>query len=452
MNNKKILIYSVILTFGILFLNSCIKEKWEVPAKIDYNVNFADSIAPRYEIVSIHFLKNEVLVGDKTLIEKNYVIEGTVVSNDEDGNIYKELYIQDSSLVNDVWVRSGIVIQINLTNLFIDYPFGQKVAVKCKDLYIGDDEGVIKLGSLFEDVTATGETLWSFGRIQGQLTVDKHIFKMQGGKPISPKVVTIKPGNINSLSTDDIATLVKINDVQFYSGSLGMTFADPDNLLSLGHYIEDMEGNQILTYNSAYATFAGDSIPEGKGSVTALYGVYVDTKQLYFNKAEDIQLNNPRYVYYKKDFEDENIYSGGWITKMVTGTLNWTIGTVSRKYIQMTNWTGSSNLASETWFISPPINVDQLVEKKLSFETACNYSGPALEIKISDNYDGVSAPSTATWNTVTATLSSGSWAWVSSGDINLATAYSGKTIRLAFKYTGTTSSGKTWEIDNIIIK
>ncbi|MCB9178368.1 MAG: choice-of-anchor J domain-containing protein [Flavobacteriales bacterium] len=59
-------------------------------------------------------------------------------------------------------------------------------------------------------------------------------------------------------------------------------------------------------------------------------------------------------------------------------------------------------------------------------------------------------PSTGTWTNLSAAVSPGSWTWTPSGEIDLSMFISGNT-RIAFKYTGTSSDGKTWELDNIRI-
>jgi len=78
---------------------------------------------------------------DTLRITNDFTIEGIVVSNDKSGNIYKTLYIQDST--------GGITLLLDQVNLFNLFPPGHKVFVKCKDLYFGTDGSFIKLGSLF---------------------------------------------------------------------------------------------------------------------------------------------------------------------------------------------------------------------------------------------------------------------------------------------------------------
>ena len=140
---------------------------------------------------------------------------------------------------------------------------------------------------------------------------------------------------------------------------------------------------------------------------------------------------------------------------MVTGGVNWTTNTMGAvfgsAYGQITNWTGSANTACESWLISPAMNLTGASAPVFSFQNAYNYAGNPLTVWVSTNYDGVSAPSTATWTQLTVTLSTGAWAWVNSGNINLTPYISGSTY-VAFKYVGTASNGSTWEIDDILIQ
>ncbi|MCW8969127.1 MAG: DUF5017 domain-containing protein, partial [Flavobacteriales bacterium] len=166
----------------------------------------------------------------------------------------------------------------------------------------------------------------------------------------------------------------------------------------------------------------------------------------------EVILNNPRSGL-AKNFQDESITSGGWTTQLVTGTYNWTTsdaGSTGNFYGMMSNWTGSGNVASEAWLISPAIDLSASTNATFDFRNASNFSGPNMEVLVSTNYDGVSAPSTATWTQLGANLSTGGFAWVNGGPLSL-NSYLTNGVYLAFKYTGTASSGKTWEVDDIIV-
>lgn len=75
----------------------------------------------------------------------NYYIKGKVISNDEQGNIYKSLYIFDGTAA----------IELKLTNgLFMDYPCNLEtkesmwVYVKVRDLYLGNFRMMLSLGDI----------------------------------------------------------------------------------------------------------------------------------------------------------------------------------------------------------------------------------------------------------------------------------------------------------------
>ena len=74
-----------------------------------------------------------------------------------------------------------------------------------------------------------------------------------------------------------------------------------------------------------------------------------------------------------------------------------------------------------------------------------------MEVYITENY--TNNPSTTTWTKLNATLdtNSGAFGFANSGNIDLS-SYSGKKVRLAYKYTSTNSAASTWEVDNVKIK
>ncbi|MEL7120703.1 MAG: DUF5689 domain-containing protein, partial [Bacteroidota bacterium] len=71
---------------------------------------------------------------DDDLITDDFIISGIVVADDRSGNFFKSLIIQDQT--------GGLDIRINTTDLYNDFPIGMRIFVRCKDLYIGDFNGV----------------------------------------------------------------------------------------------------------------------------------------------------------------------------------------------------------------------------------------------------------------------------------------------------------------------
>ncbi len=152
-------------------------------------------------------------------------------------------------------------------------------------------------------------------------------------------------------------------------------------------------------------------------------------------------------------FEDFNWSWMAWTPVSVVGAQEWSrdnsFGIGGSACAQMSGYSGGAQV-NEDWLISPPMDMDAYTGEVLSFYTAKNYSGPDLEVKYSTNYDGGGNPGTATWTTITATLSPGSWAWTSSGNIDLS-GVNGDAVYLAFVYTSDASSAATWEVDNVLV-
>ncbi len=150
------------------------------------------------------------------------------------------------------------------------------------------------------------------------------------------------------------------------------------------------------------------------------------------------------FIDFNTDFED-------WSTISVTGSEVWendnTFGLDNTPCAAMSGYSGGAN-ENEDWLVSPPMNFDLFEGETLEFWTATNYDGPTLEIKVSNEYSG-GDPNSAQWDDLAATLSTGSWEWTSSGQIDLSD-YTGS-VYVAFKYTSTTSGAATWEVDDVMV-
>ena len=160
---------------------------------------------------------------------------------------------------------------------------------------------------------------------------------------------------------------------------------------------------------------------------------------------------------FDKDFDDQNLTSGGWTTQSIIGAgQEWVISTHSGYtggyYAKMSGYDGANN-ANEDWLISPAVNFDNYTDESLSFVTSMKEYGTdnTFKVYILTNYDGTSNPNTATLNDITsqATLSSGDYNFTASGDIDIS-SYNG-TVYLAFKYTSGTGDGRTWEVEDVIM-
>ncbi len=420
----KVFFGSALLLVIAFVFNNCVEDEYDEPEPFVYEVDFEAN-------TSIADLK-ALYDGDTTLISDSIIIKGTVISTDKNGNFYKELVIQDSS--------GGISISIDRSPIYNDYPYGTAVYVKCAGLYLGEYGGVVQLGSLYED-----NGIWQFGRMQGWEYIQEHLYRDDRGEPVTPQTITI-PG----INTSLVNTLVKFENVQFTEQNLGLPFADAVNNLDKNRDIEDCDKNSVSIRTSGYANFAADTVPSGKGTLIAVLGSYNNEYQLKLNSLDDVDMDGERCI-------DPNVLSqdfatgfDDWIEVSVEGDQVWEIASSFGNPAPCATISGydDGNYANEDWLISPAFNANEHETLLLSFETACNYIGSDLEIYISTDYSGSGNPNNANWTQLSAELSSGSWNWKPSGDIDIS-SYNGANVYVGFKYTSSTSTGKTWEIDNI---
>ena len=110
----------------------------------------------------------------------------------------------------------------------------------------------------------------------------------------------------------------------------------------------------------------------------------------------------------------------------------------------------NTKYAAESWLVSPEISLVGATAPVLTFSHAVNKldaGTPADWFTLHIKEVG-----TETWNELAIpTHGTGtSWAFVDSGDVDLS-AYIGKNVQIAFKYTSSTESAGTWEVKNVLV-
>ena len=132
----------------------------------------------------------------------------------------------------------------------------------------------------------------------------------------------------------------------------------------------------------------------------------------------------------------------------VSGSYTWTTASYNNNTYAYAN--AYNQGATETWLLTPAITPSNAGGVILSFSTAKNYNGPGLQVKYSTDYSGSGSPASATWTDITAdcALSSGSWTWVESGDVEIPGA---TPVYIAWVYSSESSSAAGWEVDNIMV-
>jgi hypothetical protein len=203
-------------------------------------------------------------------LETDIIIEGVVIADDRSGNFYKSLVIQDQT--------AGILMLLDVIGLYNQYPIGRKVYIKCKDLYLGEYNGLIQLGG--------GENNGSLTRLMEPL-LGQHLIK----GPLNTSVNAI-PLSITDVSQAYQNMLVSFSEVEFESPS--QTYADALNRISKNITIQDCNGTKLIVRSSGYAQFADAITPVNNGRITGVLGFFRSDFQLAIRDTTDVEFKNAR--------------------------------------------------------------------------------------------------------------------------------------------------------------
>lgn len=234
-----------LISMSFTQLTSCVKEDYDQPetANVDPPLAINSTLAgARAFAISSTPVK----------LPDTLVIAGVVTADDESGNFYKEMVIQDAT--------AGISILLDLSNYNTNYPIGRRVFVKCKDLYIAKDaDGNVEIG-----VPNAGE----IGRIPGGL-VPQYLLPGQWGLPLP--IVTTTLANLNANVLDYTQKIVTIQGVEFVATDMGIPWATTG---SYNRTIKDCGNQELVVYTSSYSNFASKPTPNGKGDITGIIKIY----------------------------------------------------------------------------------------------------------------------------------------------------------------------------------
>lgn len=422
---KYIKILSILSLSLVFIFPACINYEFNEPEKASYSPDIEANF-------TIDELKS-LYTGELTDIDTDVVIKGTVIANDESGNIYKAIFIQDNT--------AGIQISLNAYELHNLFHVGDLIYVKCQGLYLGEYGGQIQLGANYQG---------SVGRIEEPL-IQNYLIKSDGGIPIVPEELNLAFPN-GSL----VNKLVVIHNTQFKFSETSGTYADGINHIDYDRHIEDCDGNSMIVRTSGYADFANDKLPTGNGSMIAVLTKYNSDYQLIIRNPREINMNGNRCgALFSEDFDNG---LGQFTAYNVAGSTNTWVQSAygSTTYAKMTGYYTKAYEASEDWLVSAPIDLSEFSQAVLNFNHVVNYLTIWDDIKvlISTDFDGSGNPDVnGTWTELTgwAHSAGNDWNFVDSGDIDISAFAGNSNVRIAFKYTSPSNDALTWEIDNVSV-
>lgn len=196
---KKILL--AMAAFAALVSCQSLIEEWQpvftgsypdgeafVPVNMDAQVNC--SIADLKALYTKHGAPVEII--------DDLIIKGEVTTSDEDGNVYREIYIQDAT--------GAICLKLGRSSSYDDYKIGQILYVKCKGFVVGEygyksgnygGAGLLQLGLMgdgweeFLDGSSDVEPEYETSYIDLLPIIKEHIFR----GAILPEADRVKPAS-----------------------------------------------------------------------------------------------------------------------------------------------------------------------------------------------------------------------------------------------------------------
>ena len=248
-------------------------------------------------------------------IKDDEVIHGWITSSDEEGNIYKQLYISDGT--------AGLTVSIDQSSIYTKYRIGQEVVIPMKGYFIGKFNGLLCLGVPY---WYSAQGVWESNRMPMEMW--DAMAEINGLPDVSKVDTTVI--ELSEIKGSDKATLLKymsrlvrINGVTFTDG--GKPFSAAEN--STDREIKDEAGNTIMVSNSNYASFRANLLPEGtvdivgQLSYTASKGFFLllrDENDVILNTSPGMY-GNPYTV--AEAIAAQNSGAKGWVGGYIVGAV-----------------------------------------------------------------------------------------------------------------------------------
>ena len=255
MNTIARLFFKMIVIVTITFsISSCKKTFDAPPGPGEVNLVANKTIAG---LKSYH-----TIAGVYDLISQDIIICGTVIANDQSGNFYKQLFIQDST--------GAIQLLLDAYSIYNSYPVGRKVYIKCNGLTLSDANSTMVLG-----IKAIVDGSPSMEGIPASVA-NQYLVGATLNNPVEPITVTLADLGSN-MNSRYINALVKLNGYEFASADTSKAYGDTSSFkATVNRNVNLGCGSTINTIvrTSGYANFAAVRLPKGNGSIAAIYTIY----------------------------------------------------------------------------------------------------------------------------------------------------------------------------------
>lgn len=272
----KFLRLSALMLAATALLASCVKKSYDAPP----DSSQYDPALPVHTTLKNISNMTVGLGSGKWRQMGDTTVYGVVVADDRSGNYYKQIVIEDTSI-------GGVILYIDKSYLYADYPVGRRVYVKLKGLYLMNYSGIPEI---VYAVDAGGNTTAIPSGLVGNYIV-------KGKYPdnsVSAKVMTFD--DLKFTANNYLNCLVTATGTQFAAGSYGATYAgSPSAGSGTNRILENCDHSTTMTLrNSNYSNFQPYLIPAGQGSITCIVSTFGGVAQLLIRDTTDVKMTSPR--------------------------------------------------------------------------------------------------------------------------------------------------------------
>ena len=308
---------------------------------------------------------------------------------------------------------------------------------KAMDIHTGDK---VSIKGVYEFYSSKSEHQLSDGTVESHEPLDLE----------SIQTVTVQ----QFLEAKDMFTMYRMTGT--VTGSINANFASFD--------LEDETGT-VYVYTVNNASEYGQKLKSG--DKVTIRGAYTE----YNGKDEVVDCTIESHEQGQGGGEepgaDPDPVPGDWIysnsfnkgigdftidNKVMNDPLTWVWNhDASYQCMKASAYVDGKNYESESWLISPVIDLSGKTSAYLTFEHATNFFNTSTlgdDASVYAKEEGA-----GDWTKVTGVTypSSQGWTFVDAGDIDIS-AYAGKKMQFAFVYKSSSSKAGTWEVKNVVVK
>ncbi len=281
--------YILILLAALGLTTACQDRDWDAPDETTGMESYGNQNLVATNVKTIaevkNLFKNEINNNGLKEIKEPMQIMGLITGNDESGNIYNALYIQDNT--------GALAISVGQGGLQGPFSVGQCVLIELNGLYIGGYGKQGQIGTTYTNPNKEGATP-QVGRMSRYIWQTHYkLIPPIAGLIVSP--IECK-WNFNSLDLEnDCAKLVTLKGVTLAEADGKAVYAPDDGSASIvgGSVNRTISGvSDVVLRVSTYAKFAKAVMPTGRVDITGIATRYNNVWQVLMRTDRDIVPSN----------------------------------------------------------------------------------------------------------------------------------------------------------------